>query len=293
MVAIGGTPDGALTAAARRLSFAKLMRFSKPPVAEVSSEDLQIVGRHTIGLRRYRPAGLSGAGPGPGLVYFHGGGLVAGSLETHDALARTLAHEARCRIIAVDYRLAPEHPFPAAIVDALRATRWVLRHADALGLDRDRIAVGGDSGGATLAAIVGQIVRQRLRAQILLCPALDFAEASASRRRFASGFLLDAATIAADLAHYAPKRPLDDRRISPLRESDLAGLPTTILHTAGFDPLVDEGAAYARRLAEAGVDVHHRCHDALVHHFYALGGVVPLAQRALEEIGRDIAGALT
>lgn len=275
----------------RRLAFTKLMQLSKPPVAVLKVDDMPIVGRHTIMLRLYAPEGL--AAPGAGLVYFHGGGLVAGGLDTHDALCRTLAHEARCRIVAVDYRLAPEHPFPAAVRDALVATRHVLRHAAAFGLDPARIGVGGDSGGGTLAAIVAQVLRgRRLKAQVLLCPALDFAEASGSRRRFSSGFLLDAATIAADLVHYAPNRPLEDPRVSPLRAEHLAGLPTTVLHTAGFDPLVDEGAAYARRLVDAGVDVRHRCHAALVHHFYALDGIVPAARAALAEIAADIAVAL-
>lgn len=280
----------------RRRAFAKLMQFSKPPAVALRVDDMairdgSIVGRHTIMLRIYAPEGL--ATPGAGLVYFHGGGLVAGSLETHDALCRTLAHEAGCRIVAVDYRLAPEHPFPAAVCDALVATRHVLRRASALGLDPARIGVGGDSGGGTLAAIVAQVLRgRRLKAQVLLCPALDFAEDSASRRRFASGYLLDAATIGADLVHYSPNRPLEDPRVSPLRTEHLAGLPTTVLHTAGFDPLVDEGVAYADRLAAAGVDVRHRCHTGLVHHFYALDGIVPTARAALVEIAADIAAVL-
>lgn len=288
MVALGGR-GGALGIDERRRGFAKLMQFSKPPVAPVTVKDCGItVGHRTIPLRLYGADGL----PGGGLIYFHGGGLVAGGLDTHDALCRTLAHGTSCRVIAVDYRLAPEHPFPAAIVDALVATRFVLRHAADFGLDPSRIAVGGDSGGATLAAIVSQSLKKRLRAQILLCPALDFATESTSRRMFADGFLLDAATLAADLVHYAPQRPLEDRRISPLRAENLAGLPTTILHTAAFDPLVDEGRTYARRLAEAGVDVRHREHTALMHHFYALNRVVPAAQVALDGIARDIAEVL-
>lgn len=288
MVALGGR-GGGVGIEERRRGFAKLMQFSKPPAAPVAASDSSIpVGDRAIPIRLY---GAEGHG---GLIYFHGGGLVAGGLETHDALCRTLALGAGCRIVSVDYRLAPEHPFPAAIVDALLATRFVLRHAAALGLDPRRIAVGGDSGGGTLAAIAADVFgrRGRLRAQVLLCPALDFACASASRETFADGFLLDASTLAADLVHYAPQRPLKDRRISPLRAADLAGLPTTILHTAAFDPLVDEGRAYARRLAEAGVDVRYREHATLMHHFYALNGVVPAAQVALDGIARDIADVL-
>ena len=291
MVALGGSRGSAFGIDERRRGFAKLMQFSKPPAGTVASEDgLVPVGHRTIPVRRYAPEGLGDRSAG--LVYFHGGGLVAGGLDTHDALCRTLAHGARCRIVAVDYRLAPEHPFPAAVIDALVATRHILRNAAMFGLDPRRIAVGGDSGGGTLATITSQHLRQRLRAQVLLCPALDFAAASPSRRHFADGFLLDAATLAADLVHYAPQRPLEDRRISPLRARNLAGLPTTILHTASFDPLVDEGRAYAQRLVEAGVDVRHRNHDTLMHHFYALNGVVPSAQIALDAIARDIAEVL-
>ena len=291
MVALGGR-GSAVGIDERRRGFAKLMQFSKPPAAAaVASEDSVIaIGKRTIPLRCYTPGGLDR--PSAGLVYFHGGGLVAGGLDTHDALCRTLAHGARCQVVAIDYRLAPEHPFPAAVVDALVATRFVLRHAASFGLDPRRVAVGGDSGGGTLAAIVSQGLQKRLRAQVLLCPALDFAAKRPSRRRFADGFLLDSATLAADLVHYAPQRPLEDRRISPLRAGDLAGLPTTVLHTASFDPLVDEGAAYARRLVDAGVDVRHREHAALMHHFYALNGVVPAAQVALDAIARDIAEVL-
>ena len=298
MVALGARDGGPVTIDERRRAFARLMQFSKPLQSTVNIDDLSVddlrVGH--LALRRYVPDGLDD--PSPALLYFHGGGLVAGSLETHDNLCRTLARGARCRVLAVDYRLAPEHPFPAAIVDALAATRWVLRHAGDLGLRPDAIAIGGDSGGATLATIACQVIcrsttsGRRPRAQVLLCPALDFAVQSASRLRFASGFLLDAATLAADLVHYAPQRPLEDPRLSPLRARTLAGLPTTIIHTAAFDPLLDEGAAYARRLVEAGVDVRYRCHDALLHHFYALNGFVPAADIALSEIARDIAETL-
>ena len=292
MIAIGGPPDGArIDPSDRRRSFKKLMRFAKPPEGHVLADDARI-GPRGIPVRRYTPE--PDAPLMPGLVYFHGGGLVAGGLDTHDALCRTLAHLARCRVIAVDYRLAPEHPFPAAIVDALTAVRWVLRHAEDLGLRREAIAIGGDSGGATLATIVCQIMarRQVIKAQLLLCPVLDFGEPSGSRQRFASGFLLDTATMATDLSWYAPRRSLRDPRVSPLRAERLDDLPPTIIHTAGFDPLVDEGTAYACRLAEAGVSVRHHCHERLVHHFYALTGVIPAAQAALAAIGRDLEVAL-
>jgi acetyl esterase/lipase len=291
MISLGAADARHVTPNERRRSFEKLMRLSKRPAAAVSAVDRVIQCRDgAIPIRIYTPGS---ADPNrSGLVYFHGGGLVAGDLDTHDALCRTLAHEACCHIVAIGYRLAPEHPFPEPIIDALVAVRWVLRQAEALGIAGDRIGVGGDSGGATLAAIAGQVFRRRLKAQVLLCPFLDLAGTHASRQAFANGFLLDEATMTRDLVHYDPRRSLDDPSISPLRARSLVGMPSTIIHTAGFDPLRDEGAAYAARLQAAGVEVRHTCHDALAHHFYALTSVVPAAAIALSAIAEDIRSAL-
>ena len=292
MVGLAGTPSGVVDVDERRASFAKLMRFSRAPAAAVVVEEREApgCGGHAVALRLYAPevSRLS-----PGLVYIHGGGLVAGSLDTHDALCRSLAAGSGCRIVAVDYRLAPEHPFPAAILDACAAVRFCAREADALGIRRQNIGVGGDSGGGTLAAIVARVLgrRLRLKAQVLLCPALDFAETRDSRRLYGSGHLLEAATMAADLALYAPRRPLDDPRISPLR-GDLDGLPSTLIYTAGFDPLRDEGLAYAARLRAAGVPVRHTNQGSLPHHFYGLAAAIPAAAAALDTIAREIGEVL-
>ena len=294
MVNLGGPRDAArVTPAERRRSFAKLMRFSAAPPEGVAAKNLVIArcGGKTR-LRLYMPD--KAAKESAGLVYFHGGGLVAGSLDTHDNLCRRLADAAGCRVVAVDYRLAPEHPFPAAIIDALTATRWCIRHAERLGVRHDAIGVAGDSGGATLAAIVSQVLGRRgaIKAQVLLCPVLDCGSPSASRRAFATGFLLDAATIARDLVHYAPTRSLDDPRLSPLRTQNLNDVPPAVIHTAAFDPLVDEGAAYAARLVAAGTPVTYRCHASLVHHFYALDAMIPAAAEALARIAADTRAAL-
>ncbi len=293
MVGLAGTGGGALDVEERRASFARLMRFSRAPDATVKVESHEATGcgGHAIPLRLYASAG--GPRPSPGLVYFHGGGLVAGSLDTHDALCRSLAAGSGCRIVSVGYRLAPEHPFPVAILDAYAATRFCAREAGALGILPGRLGIGGDSGGGTLAAIVAGVLGRRLqlKAQVLLCPVLDFAEARESRRLYGAGHLLDATTMVADLALYAPRRPLDDPRVSPLR-ADPAGLPPTLIHTAGFDPLRDEGFAYAAQLRAAGVDVRHTDHGALVHHFYGLTGVVPAAAPALAAIAREIGEVL-
>lgn len=293
MVALGAKGNAEeVSAADRRRSFERLMRFSTPPAAQGAATDVRIPSAAGgIPARIYEPDGATPVLPG--VVYFHGGGLVAGSIETHDPLCRTLAHEAGCRVVSIGYRLAPEHPFPAAIVDALVAVRWITRHAADVGLAAEAIAVGGDSGGGTLAAIVCQVMRRStLKAQVLLCPVLDFAGAHPSRTTYATGFLLDRATMIGDLEHYAPKRRLAHPRISPLRAPSFVGLPRTIIHSAGFDPLRDEDAAYARRLNEAGVVVDHTCHDSLVHHFYALTGAIPAARTALSAIAADIRGVL-
>jgi acetyl esterase/lipase len=233
----------------------------------------------------------------PAIIYFHGGGLVAGSLDTHDTLCRVLAEGCGATVIAVGYRLAPEHKFPAAIGDAEAATDWVFAHAAALAIAPDRIAVAGDSGGGTLAALVCQAGRGRaappVALQLLLCPVLDFGVESPSRREFAERYLLDRATLDRDFAHYAPGN-LDrmDPRVSPLRATRLAGLPPALIHTAEFDPLRDEGAAYAERLREAGVPVRYTCHPGMIHHFYGLTSVIPAARKAVEAICREMRSAL-
>ena len=299
MVGAGARADDAprVTIEERRASFDALMRLSGAEVAVGGVENRTYAGPGgPIGLRIYVP-NESGQRPCPGLVYFHGGGLVAGSLDTHDALCRMLCAATGCRLIAVDYRLAPEHPFPAAIEDACAVLRWVLDHADDLGLDPGRIAVGGDSAGATLTAIATQRLRGEpgpaIRCQLLLCPVLDFGEERHSKRAYGQGYLLDRALMQRDLEDYAPGLvDLSDPSISPLRAADLAGLPQAFIHTAEFDPLRDEGGAYADRLAAAGVDVTYTCHAGMVHHFYGLTGLIPAARAILTAIGAEISDHL-
>lgn len=298
MAGAGARADaGMISIDERRRSFASLMRLSgaEVPVGAVEDRTCPGPGGH-LAVRVYTPLG-AGSERVPGLVYCHGGGLVAGSLDTHDSLCRTLANEIGCRVVAVDYRLAPEHPFPAAIADAAAALRWVLDHAEDLGLDPVRVAIGGDSGGATLAVIATHAMRsqpgRRACAQLLLCPVLDFAERRESKRAFGQGYLLDEALMMRDLADYAPGVDLADPLISPLRVRDLSGLPRALIHTAEFDPLRDEGAAYAERLAAAGVDVAYTCHPGMVHHFYGLTGMIPAARTILKEIGAQMRQVLT
>ncbi|MFZ1908332.1 MAG: alpha/beta hydrolase [Burkholderiales bacterium] len=286
-----------LTLDARREGMRKLMRVAGTRVEVGSVEDRALPGPGgPLAIRIYTPAEMPG-GASPGLVFFHGGGLVAGSLDTHDGLCRQLAAATCCRTVSVGYRLAPEHRFPAAIEDACAATAWVADHAAEFGIVPERIAVGGDSAGATLAAVVCQWARERasprIAAQLLLCPALDFSRASASRREFARGFLIDEAIMNGDMEHYLePGTSLDDPRVSPLRTLDFAALPPAIVHTAEFDPLRDEGREYADRMAQAGVPVRHTCHAGMIHYFYAMGAAIPEAHSVLTAIGRELRDAL-
>ena len=259
----------ALTVSERRTGLQQLLSFSGPgePIGSISERIFPGPSGLPLTLRVYRPAAgrpaAAAATPWPALVYFHGGGLVAGSLDTHDPICRSLSNASGCMLLSVDYRLAPEYPFPAAIADGCHATEWIAAHAEELDIDPARIGVCGDSAGATLAAVVCQTIvatnQVRLALQFLLCPIMDFCAATESRRDYAAGYLVDQATLDHDLKHYLgadgdPTHP----RISPSRVADVTDLPPTCIHTAEFDPLRDEGAAYADRLREAGVKTTYR-----------------------------------
>jgi acetyl esterase len=208
-----------------------------------------------------------------------------------------LANEAGCRLVSVDYRLAPEHKFPAAVIDAFAATIWAVTHAAELRIDRHQIAVGGDSAGGTIATIVCQLLRQtqgvKLAAQLLMCPITDFAAETESRSTFAEGYLLDKAMMDRDLEYYLPEG-LDPRdpHISPLRTLDISGLPAAYIHTAEFDPLRDEGRAYADRLMANGVKANYTCHAGMIHLFYGMSNAIPYARTALKCVGAEISAAL-
>jgi acetyl esterase/lipase len=296
MAAAGPPPRSRPTVDARRQSLAKLMQFARADAPDVVTSDGHLPGPGgDIGYRLYSPA--ASIGKIPGFVFFHGGGMVAGSIETHHGIAAGLAHATGCRLVSVEYRLAPEHKFPAAVEDAIAATEWVARNAAGLGIDAERLVVGGDSAGATLAAIVCQeaLVNAGLSivAQCLICPVLDFEESSPSREAFAEGHLIDRLTIEADLDDYLPNgMDTSDPRISPLRGTRVNGLPPAIIHTAEFDPMRDEGNAYARKLLAAGVSVEHVCHDGMVHNFHAMGAILPQAQIVLSQIGEQVRRAV-
>jgi acetyl esterase len=227
------------------------------------------------------------------VVYFHGGGWVVGDLDTHDSPCRFLARAADALVLAVDYRLAPEHPFPAAVDDALAAFAWAVREAEALGADPARVAVAGDSAGGNLAAVVAQQARPRPCAQLLVYPVTDVSTKHPSYRTFAEGYFLTEREMDWYRDHYVPDRAAaSDPRVSPLLAGDVHGLPPAIVATAGFDVLRDEGEAYARRLEESGIPVSARRYGGLVHGFANATGASTAARDAVTELARLLADLL-
>lgn len=263
-----------------------------PPMHHV--EDRAIPGpAGDIPVRIYRPRDTS---PLPALVYFHGGGWVIGSLDSHDGVCRALAKEADCVVVSVDYRLAPEHRFPAAPEDAYAATCWVSAHASEVGADPVRIAVGGDSAGGNLAAVVALMARDRgapaLVFQLLIYPAVDSRFDTSSHEENAEGYFLTRGAMKWFWDHYAPGDT--DRRspyAAPLRAEHLGGLPPALVLTAEFDPLRDEGEAYARRLSEAGVAAEAIRYDGMFHGFFGLTAVIDRSREAISTTGRALRNA--
>ena len=249
-----------------------------------------------IPLRAYRPAGSSSEESLPLLMYFHGGGWVIGDLDTHDVVCRQLANGARCAVISVDYRMGPESPFPAAVEDCVAATRWAAAEAKQLRIDPQRIAVGGDSAGGNLATVVALTARDEggpaLAFQLLVYPATDQRYGFSSVERNGEGYLLTKQSMEYFRGHYLPRRQdWEDWRASPLLAKSLAGLPPALVITAGFDPLVDEGRAYAERLAAEGVPAAYREFADMVHGFLLMGGVLDTANAAVGECSKALRGA--
>lgn len=248
-----------------------------------------------IAARLYRPDEITE--PGGLLVFYHGGGWVIGDLDSHDDVCRFLAKRAGIRILSVDYRLAPENPFPAAVDDALAAYHYALEHAAELGTTRETIAVGGDSAGGNLAAVVShQETREGTRPlfQLLLYPAVDATQRRRSRELFGNGFLLSDGDMDWFLDHYHPEvATRADPKLSILFADDLSGLPPAHVVTCGFDPLRDEGEAFAARLAEFGVPVINRRYSDLIHGFVSLRQVGTRFHEALSEIAGTVRAGMT
>lgn len=256
------------------------------PVASVEDHTVP-AGDAALPVRIYRP---DATGPLPALVYYHGGGWVVGNLDAVDVPCRRLANRAGCVVVSVDYRLAPEHKFPTAVEDAYAAARWVTANAGALGVDPARVAVGGDSAGANLAAVVALMSRDRghfrLCHQTLLYPITNHAFDTASYRDNAEGYYLTRDGMAWFWNHYLGDAQ-DGRHpyASPLLAPDHTGLPPALVITAEFDPLRDEGEAYGRRLAAAGVPVEVTRYDGMIHGFCWMPGVLAQGGQALDQAG--------
>lgn len=275
-----GTPE-----VARRAFRAMSVDMVKPedviPVESVT--DLAVAGRPA---RLYRP---SVADDAPVVVFLHGGGFVIGDLDTHDQTCRRLCRDAEATVLSVDYRLAPEHPFPAAVDDALGAVRWAAENL------APQVAVAGDSAGGTLAAVVAQALPHLVSAQLLIYPATDPGGTWVSREENATGYFLDLEMMEWFFTHYLTEvadASVDDARLAPLRAASLAGLPPAVVATAEFDPLRDEGEAYAAALAAAGVFVDVIRYDGLIHGFVDMGPFSPAADAAVADMNARFAKLL-
>ena len=280
----------------RDLSDAGLAMLDGAPRPGIIITDMNIpspTGR--IPARRYAPSQASGALPG--LIYFHMGGCVIGNLETCHTFCTMLSEIAGCVVLSVDYRMAPEHKFPAAVDDAITAFRWAKANAVTLGMLPGNIAVGGDSAGGYLSAVISQTMKaageQGPSVQLLIYPMTDLDAKGGSMESCAEVYPLTKDVMDWFMGHYL-NSPEDgkDLRVSAMKASDLSGLPRAIVATAGFDPLRDQGEAYANRLREAGVPVTYHCYDTQVHAFTAMGGMIPAARKACEELAGDLATAL-
>ncbi len=255
-----------------------------------ATEDVEVDGAEgPLRARVYRPDAPT---PTPTLVFFHGGGWVIGSIETHDLQTRLLCRDAQVTVLSVEYRLAPENRWPAGLEDALAATAWAFDNIDRLGAYAGRVAVGGDSAGGNLAAIVAQELRDRVAAQLLIYPGIDFAGDYPSRSENGEGYFLTQEEIGWFSLSYLPSlEVIEDPRVSPIR-GELAGAPPAVIVTAEYDPLRDEGNAYADALAKAGVPVTHRCFDGMIHGFFGWGPISEAAATANRTVCDDLRAVL-
>lgn len=272
---------------ARDEKFNKLLDDEQTPVNRVINQDIP-GSAGAIPVRIYVP---ENSGPLPVVLYFHGGGWVNGSLNTHDNISRKIARHGKVVVVAVDYRRAPEHPFPAPVEDCYAALQWASLHAADFGGDGTRLGVAGDSAGGNLAAVTALMARDRkgpkISAQVLMYPATNIDTMDTeSHKNFATGYLLTRAGMERFRDLYTPN-PEDRTKpeVSPLLAGDLSGLPSALVITGEFDPLRDEGEAYADRLKKAGVKTTAKRYPGMVHGFIAAPRVLPQAELAIAEIG--------
>jgi acetyl esterase len=261
--------------------------FKTPEIGEMVDRAMDGPGGK-LPLRIYRPYGL-GAQRVPAILWLHGGGWSLGNLDAYDPPCRFLAARGGCVVVAVDYRQAPENRFPAGLDDCLAAWRWLTTSTDQLGVDATRLVVAGDSTGGNLAAVLANEVRHdpiKPALQVLIYPATDMRMDTRSYELFGEGFFLTRAGMEWARGNYIgdDQALIDDPRVSPLRAPDLSGVAPALVYTAGFDPLRDEGIAYANKLRAAGVKAIHRNFDSLIHGFVGMSAVVQAAARAMDDI---------
>ncbi len=296
MQAMNMPPLNAMTVDEARAAASAMSEMHGEPEPVASVDNVGVPGpAGEIPVRIYTP---EQSGPLPILVYFHGGGWVIGDLDTHDPLCRTLCNACGCLVASVEYRLAPEHKFPAAAEDAYAATQWLAEHAAEFGGDPQRLAVGGDSAGGNLAAVVALMARDRrgpdVLCQLLIYPVTDSACDSASYRDNADGYFLTAEMMRWFWDQYlSGDADRDNVYAAPLRNRNFRGLPAAIVITAEFDPLRDEGEAYAAHLRDAGVAVQFRRYDGMIHGFFGMGGMIDQARTAVADAANALQSALS
>lgn len=295
----GVPPTHTLTPVEAREFYRQRRTFTQPDPPDVGAvRDLAAQGpAGPIPLRSYRPAGSAPQARLPVLVYFHGGGWVIGDLDTHDVLCRELCNQSGCAVVAVDYRMGPEHRFPAAVDDALAATRWVRANAAVLGVDANRLAVGGDSAGGNLAAVVALAARDDgqlpIAFQLLIYPATDQRRGAPSHTTNGQGYLLTKESMDYYHDHYIADKAQDlDWRASPLLHTQHAGLPPAFVLTAGYDPLRDEGLQYAHALSAAGSRATLVNFERQIHGFITMGRVIDEANVAVQLCAAQLRQAL-
>lgn len=289
--ASGRPPFEKLTPDEARDAYMKSRAVLQPDPEDVAeTRELSCPGPHSdIALRLYRPMGTTAAECLPGLVFYHGGGWLLGGLDSHDGICRVLANGARCAVLSVDYRMAPEHKFPAAVEDCAAATRWAATHATELGIDPGLLAVGGDSAGGNLAAVMALMARDGtlppLVFQLLIYPATDMTMTTISSQTITDGVPLTSTTMRWFIDHYL-RTPADllDWRASPARAVSLAGTAPALVITASNDPLRDEGIDYAHRLEREGVRVAHLNFSDQMHGFVSMGKIIRASATALAMI---------
>lgn len=300
MVARNIPPVNTLTPVDARRFYLERKALTQPDAPTMGRIDnLQVPGpQGPIPLRVYQPLNAQpGAKGWPVLVYFHGGGWVIGDIDTHDVLCRQLANASGCAVVSVDYRLGPEHRFPCAVDDCFAATRWVNDNAAQLGLDPSRLAVGGDSAGGNLAAVVSLLARDAgdlpIRFQLLIYPSTDMRATSPSHKTNGQGYLLTSDSIDYYQSHYVGNPALyADWRASPLLAASHANLPPAFVLTAGYDPLRDEGLAYAQKLSDAGVQSTHVSFERQIHGFITMGRLLKEANVAVRLCAMELKATL-